>query len=124
MKYREISQRPFRPGQILNPYPHPLQGGIRFLSRSSTLCAISSPYGVDTSCEERIGLTTFRVVNNVDVLGAIIEPGGIVSVCLGVLKGPLAASAPFGVSVTALFRLFPITILTMIHFTFSMTSLS
>ena len=74
--------------------------------------------------EERIGLTEFRVANNMSVLGAIFELGGFVSICAGIVKVSLAASAPFGVSVTALFYLFLVTTLTMIHITFSMTLLS
>ena len=91
---------------------------------SHTFCAVSPPYGVNTSCEERIGLTKFRVANNASVLGAIFEPGGFVSICYDVQKALVTSSAPFGVSVTALFRLFPVTTLAMIHFTFSITLLS
>lgn len=107
MKYHRISLHPFGSGHILNPYPAPLQGGVRFLSLSFTLCAISPPYGVDTSCEERIGLTEFRVANNASVLGAIFEPGGFVSICAGIAKVPLAASAPFWCKRISLISLIP-----------------
>ena len=40
------------------------------------------------------------------------------SICYGVVKATATTSAPFGVSVSALFHLFPVTTLTMIHFTF------
>lgn len=53
-----------------------------------------------------------------NALAAIFEPGGFVSICFGVAKGPSATSNTFGVGVSALFHLFPVTILTMIHITF------
>ena len=40
------------------------------------------------------------------------------SICFGVAKGPWPPPAPFGVGVSALFHLFPVTILTMVHITF------
>ena len=46
------------------------------------------------------------------------------SICYGVEKVTATTSAPFGVSVSALFHLFPVTTLTMIHFTFVIALLS
>ena len=46
------------------------------------------------------------------------------SICIGIQKGSNTTSAPFGVSVSALFHLFPVTTLTMIHFTFVIALLS
>ena len=46
------------------------------------------------------------------------------SICYGVAKAAATTSAPFGVSVSALFHLFPVTTLTMVHFTFVIALLS
>ncbi len=67
MKYRGISQRPFGPGQSLNPYPTPLQGGrslfIPFLYPLRHFFPLRGRY-LCISAKERIGLTTFRATNN------------------------------------------------------------
>jgi len=60
----------------------------------------------------------------VNALDAIFEPGGITSICYGVAKVTATTSAPFGVSVSALFHLFPVTTLTMVHITFVIALLS
>ena len=78
MKHHEISQRPFRPGQILNPYPPHYRAAFAFYPFPLP-SAPSFPLtgSIPRRSEERIGLTKFRVANNVDVLGAINEPGGL-----------------------------------------------
>ena len=64
MKYHGISQRPFRLGQRLNPYPPHYRAAFAFYpvplpSAPFLPLARSIP-----PMEERIGLTTFHITNN------------------------------------------------------------
>ena len=56
--------------------------------------------GVDISYEESIDLTKFHATDTVMFSGAINESGGFAS------TDPRASSIPFGLNVSALFRLF------------------
>ena len=92
---------PFRVRANFEPLCTPLQSAVRFLSIPIPSTPFP-PLAGSIPCEknkERIGLTKFRIANNVRALGATFEPGGFVSICLRTVKVPLATSAPFGVSV-------------------------
>ena len=68
------------------------------------------------------GLDLSRVKNK--KVDAIFEPGGLCPFVTALRKPPRPPPHLFGVSVSALFHLFPVTTLTMIHFTFVIALLS
>ena len=64
MKYHGISQRPFRLGQSLNPYPPHYRAAFAFYPVPLPSAPFLPLAGSIPPAEERIGLTTFHITNN------------------------------------------------------------